>query len=352
MKVQRNRRGASGGRAEDQEVKLLVVGRDSELKNATRRVTGENRFRVAGRSVSLLGALQRLQSGAIDLVLLGCEFHDEEVALFSADARRLGFTGLILRVASKPRSNSDLSSSSLSLALPKGPLDDSLHKARMISGTHQESARDDNSISFTARQGTVLARVSEGWSNQQIARQIKCTEGSVKATLQQLFQKLGVRKRAQIVRLAFEKALLQASDAYRPAHGTRWELANRAAVPTDFQKDKPIHAGDFFIDVAMHRVWVRGVETHLSPSEFELLTVFALHPGKLLRNKMLLEMFWRNPTTKQDSLRVLIRGLRTKIETSTFPRYIVTERNFGYRFIASPSSSQDRSRGSEERLGR
>jgi hypothetical protein len=47
--------------------------------------------------------------------------------------------------------------------------------------------------------------VSEGWTNQQIALHLKCSEGSVKAVLQELFSKLGVRKRAQIVRMAFEK---------------------------------------------------------------------------------------------------------------------------------------------------
>jgi hypothetical protein len=35
---------------------------------------------------------------------------------------------------------------------------------------------------------------------------LQCSEGSVKAVLQELFNKLGVRKRAQIVRMAFEKA--------------------------------------------------------------------------------------------------------------------------------------------------
>jgi DNA-binding NarL/FixJ family response regulator len=62
--------------------------------------------------------------------------------------------------------------------------------------------------SLTGREQAVLKRVSEGWSNQQIALHLNCSVGSVKATIQQLFRKLGVRKRAQIVRLAFEKALI------------------------------------------------------------------------------------------------------------------------------------------------
>jgi DNA-binding NarL/FixJ family response regulator len=60
------------------------------------------------------------------------------------------------------------------------------------------------SISFTERQQAVLLRVSNGWTDKKIAVDLKCSVGSVKAVLQQLFNKLGVRKRAQIVRMAFE----------------------------------------------------------------------------------------------------------------------------------------------------
>ena len=37
---------------------------------------------------------------------------------------------------------------------------------------------------------------------------MKCTEAAVKAVLQELFKKLEVRKRAQIVRVAIEKRLI------------------------------------------------------------------------------------------------------------------------------------------------
>jgi DNA-binding NarL/FixJ family response regulator len=63
------------------------------------------------------------------------------------------------------------------------------------------------SIAFTPKQQMVLTRVSEGWTNQQIAHHLKCSEGSVKAVIQELFKKLGVRKRAQIVRMVFEGPL-------------------------------------------------------------------------------------------------------------------------------------------------
>jgi DNA-binding winged helix-turn-helix (wHTH) protein/DNA-binding CsgD family transcriptional regulator len=336
MKTQRN-----GRDAEERQIKLLLVGSGDELNHdAARQLLSGNRLEIAGRSPNLLGALECLRSETIDLVLLGSEFRDEELALFIADARRHGFAGLLLRVASAQAFNPDSSGKVFSSALSTQELlEDPLHAVRVIHGTHQKNHGLDSSISFTAKERAVLAGVSEGSSNQQIALHLKCTEGSVKATLQQLFLKLGVRKRAQIVRVAFEKSLMHAYEKDRLAHTGQREFGTRLLSPTEFEQEQVIQIGDFVINPAMHRVWIRNVETHLSPKEFELLAVFCMHPEKLMRNTTLLEMFWRNPTAKQDSLRVLIRALRGKIETSRTPRYIVTERNFGYRFTPSPSRS-------------
>jgi len=46
--------------------------------------------------------------------------------------------------------------------------------------------------------------VFEGLTNKEIAERIGVSESSVKATLQQLFSKTGVRTRSQLVRIALE----------------------------------------------------------------------------------------------------------------------------------------------------
>ena len=61
---------------------------------------------------------------------------------------------------------------------------------------------------LTARQQHVLAGVCEGLSNKEIAAGQGVSEGAVKATLQQLFHKTRVRRRAQLVRVAIENALV------------------------------------------------------------------------------------------------------------------------------------------------
>jgi DNA-binding CsgD family transcriptional regulator len=51
----------------------------------------------------------------------------------------------------------------------------------------------------------VLRYVFEGLSNKEIGQRLSISEGSVKATLQQLFARTGVRTRSQLVRIAVER---------------------------------------------------------------------------------------------------------------------------------------------------
>jgi len=57
---------------------------------------------------------------------------------------------------------------------------------------------------FTERENQVLQGVFEGLSNKEIGARLDISESSVKAALQQLFQKTGVRTRGQLVRIALE----------------------------------------------------------------------------------------------------------------------------------------------------
>jgi two-component system, NarL family, nitrate/nitrite response regulator NarL len=58
---------------------------------------------------------------------------------------------------------------------------------------------------LTDRQRLVLHYVCEGCSNKQIANDMGVSYPSVKATVQQLFEKLGVRTRSQLVRVSLER---------------------------------------------------------------------------------------------------------------------------------------------------
>jgi two-component system KDP operon response regulator KdpE len=95
-----------------------------------------------------------------------------------------------------------------------------------------------------------------------------------------------------------------------------------------------IEAGDFRINLAAHKVTVRGSEVHLTPKEFDLLVYLARHPGKVVTHRALLSAIWGGQSTEQvEYLRVFVGQLRKKLEPeSSSPRYIVTEPWVGYRF--------------------
>jgi DNA-binding NarL/FixJ family response regulator len=58
---------------------------------------------------------------------------------------------------------------------------------------------------FTERERQVLRGVFDGLANKEIGAQLGISESSVKAALQQLFQKTGVRTRSQLVRAVLEQ---------------------------------------------------------------------------------------------------------------------------------------------------
>jgi DNA-binding NarL/FixJ family response regulator len=57
---------------------------------------------------------------------------------------------------------------------------------------------------FSAREQSVLDGIFSGLTNKEIAAKLGFSEGYVKAVIQQLFAKTGVRTRSQLVRIALE----------------------------------------------------------------------------------------------------------------------------------------------------
>ena len=104
-----------------------------------------------------------------------------------------------------------------------------------------------------------------------------------------------------------------------------------------------IEVGDFRVDLDAHVVTVQGRKVHLTPKEFELITYFARHPGKVITHRALLAAVWGGNSTEQpEYLRVFIGQLRKKIEAdSSSPRFIVTDPWVGYRFDPAPIPSRD-----------
>jgi two-component system KDP operon response regulator KdpE len=116
----------------------------------------------------------------------------------------------------------------------------------------------------------------------------------------------------------------------------------RRFTPQDTQGGV-IEVGEFRVDLDAHVVTVHDREVRLTPKEFELITYFARHPGKVITHRALLAAVWGGGSTEQpEYLRVFIGQLRKKIEAdSSSPRFIVTDPWVGYRFEPGPMPSRD-----------
>lgn len=75
--------------------------------------------------------------------------------------------------------------------------------------------------------------------------------------------------------------------------------------------------------------------THLTPTEWQILEVLALAPGRLLTHDAILRAIGRDPAFTDDSyLRLYVGQLRRKLEVDhTRPRFLLTEPGLGYRFV-------------------
>jgi two-component system, OmpR family, KDP operon response regulator KdpE len=109
----------------------------------------------------------------------------------------------------------------------------------------------------------------------------------------------------------------------------------RAALRHNLQEtgEPVITVGELSLDLPRRLVMVAGQEVQLTPTEYDLLRLLAIHSGKFITQRQLLKEVW-GPGYEQEYhiLHVNISNLRHKIEPDPMrPRYIITEPGVGYR---------------------
>jgi len=93
--------------------------------------------------------------------------------------------------------------------------------------------------------------------------------------------------------------------------------------------------GDLEIDFEKHITFLHEAEIHLTPLEYNLLSLLFKNIGKVLTTQYILkEVYGVYCGTDTQALRALMAGLRRKIEeVPSKPRYIMTEIGVGYRLM-------------------
>jgi DNA-binding response OmpR family regulator len=107
----------------------------------------------------------------------------------------------------------------------------------------------------------------------------------------------------------------------------------RRTAPTRAVPEPPLADGDLTVDPARRTATRAGTTLALTVREFDLLTYFMRHPGRVLRRDELLESVWGWTFGDQSTVTVHVRRLREKVEDDPAdPRRILTVWGVGYRY--------------------
>jgi DNA-binding response OmpR family regulator len=107
------------------------------------------------------------------------------------------------------------------------------------------------------------------------------------------------------------------------------------AAPSAAPSDEVIEAGDLRIDTGRRSVSIAGRPVNLTAREFDLLTHFARHPGRVFTRIQLLDQVWGYTYEGYEhTVNSHINRLRAKIERDPAqPEYVLTVWGVGYRFM-------------------
>lgn len=109
-------------------------------------------------------------------------------------------------------------------------------------------------------------------------------------------------------------------------------LLRRSRLPGEPAQERQVTVGNLRIDLDKHQVTLKGRPVELSPTEYQLLSILAASPGKVVPHRELLSKVWGKEYSGEDLyLKLYIWYLRKKIEPDpSSPTYIITKRGVGY----------------------
>lgn len=202
---------------------VLLVDDHAMFRETLARVLDkEPDLRVVGQCSSVNAALGMLPSIDANMILLDVELGTDRAVDLVLHAKQTGFSGQILVLTAgvtgpeavqlvqagvagilhKHRSTTELCSTIRQVASGEVCLEKDY-----LGSLFQSVDRSRGNVRprLTERDRTVLRFIFQGLTNKEIGVKLEISEGAVKASLRQLFEKLGVRTRAQLVRVALEQ---------------------------------------------------------------------------------------------------------------------------------------------------
>jgi DNA-binding NarL/FixJ family response regulator len=212
------------GLASMKRIRLLLLDDHMLFREGLQRLlVSEPDFETVAACGGSEEALEALSRSVVDVVLLDFDLEVDIGTRFIAAATGAGYKGKILMVTAgmSPLDVSVAKKLGISgIFLKHSPPASLLEAIRVVAaggiwmdpkmtpaGASGGSPEVGASLHLTSREQNVLRCVFEGLSNKEISHQLGVSQSAVKGTLQQLFDKMGVRTRGQLVRIAIERSL-------------------------------------------------------------------------------------------------------------------------------------------------
>ena len=215
------------------EIRVLMVDDHSLFREGLSRLLQSSPgFHVVGECTNVSDALATLARAQTDVVLLDYDLGSEQGTALLDGMRQYHTSTKVLAVtAGMPDAATVrmVEAGASGIFLKHGSLDQLLSAIRhvangelwfdpgvfrsLLTGKSTSAGDEERNRPLTARQNQVMRGVLDGLTNKEIALNLNVSESSVKAAIQELFQKAGVRTRSQLVRIAIEK---HSSDWLRP----------------------------------------------------------------------------------------------------------------------------------------
>ncbi len=205
------------------EVRILLVDDHAMIRDGIARMLDkEADFVVVGQVGSVADGIAELRNSSPGVVLLDVDLGSERAIDFVKRARAEGFEGKILIVTA---GMSDQEAIQLVQAGVSGILHKH-HPTDVLCETIRKIVRGDACLeqtyleplframdrtrapkraTLTERDRTILRGILQGWTNRQIAGKLEISEGAVKASVRHVCEKLNVRTRSQLVKVALEQ---------------------------------------------------------------------------------------------------------------------------------------------------
>lgn len=204
-------------------IKLILIDHHAMFRQCLARVLEEEPgFQVVGQFGSAAEALAGLEESGANLVLLDVDLGSERALDFVHGCRQQGFEGqlLVVTAGTSGQEAVELVQAGVSGILHKhhstGELCDTIRQVAgggiylepdYVSALYRsvDRSKAHSRPPLTERDKVVLRYILQGLSNREISGHLKISESGVKSSLRQLFNKMGVRTRSQLVKIAMEQ---------------------------------------------------------------------------------------------------------------------------------------------------